>query len=133
MIAPKIVAEVRRLLAERKHSQRSIARLAGVSRGSVGAIASGKCRDHTESREEWEEPAGPPERCPECGGKVYMPCQLCRLREIRKKGPRQTAWGDATRIVEPLGLDLRPEHRIRYEQVRAWRLEEEDEMWLARQ
>lgn len=133
MIGPKVVAEVRRLLAEGKHSQRAVARLTGVSRGSVRAIVSGKRSDYVERREEWEEPVGPPERCPECGGKVYMPCQLCRLRDVGRKGPRPTAWDDAIRLDVPLGLDLRPEHRMRYEQVRARRLEEADEVWVATQ
>ena len=52
---------------------------------------------------------------------------------MRGKSAGQTSWDEVTRIEEPLGLNLRPEHRIRYEQVRAWRLEEEDEMWMARQ
>ena len=51
MIAPSIVNEIKRLLAEGKHSQRGIARMIGVSRGTVGAIARGTRPDY--------EPQGP--------------------------------------------------------------------------
>ena len=93
MISPQIVAEVRRLLAEEKHSHRKIARLTGISRGSVGAIASGRRPDYEPLREEdeEEEPAGPPRRCPNCGGLVYVPCRLCRVRKThgREAGVRR--------------------------------------------
>jgi hypothetical protein len=118
MIAAKVVTEICRLLDLKTHSQRHIAKLLGVSRGTVGAIASGKrpvtplpepCDEDTDER------SGPPARCPDCGGLVYMPCLLCRLREQR-----------ARRIVRNvfeglLTLALRPEHRERYEEVRASR------------
>jgi hypothetical protein len=121
MVTVEVIAEIRMLLALKTHSQRYIARLLGVSRGTVAAIASGKrqktplpepCDDDTEDT---EEPSGPPTRCPGCGGLVYIPCLLCRLREQR-----------ARRIVQDvfeglLTLDLRPDHRERYEQVRALR------------
>ena len=48
MLATNTIAEIRRLLAEKTHSQREIARLTGVSRGSVGAVASGRRRDYDE-------------------------------------------------------------------------------------
>jgi len=28
-----------------------------------------------------------PVKCPTCGGKVYLPCRLCHVRELQKKGP----------------------------------------------
>lgn len=120
MIQPEAVAEVRRLLAEGKQSQRQIARLVGVSRGTVGAIALGRRHDRpTEPIEEetlWE---GPPTRCPECGAMVYMPCVLCRVR--KKLGKRRRVVDCRT---ETLRLDLRPEHRVRYDEVLRWRKEE---------
>ena len=127
MIAPQIVAEVRRLLAERKHSHRKIARLTGICRGSVGAIASGRRPDYEPSEEdEEEEPTGPPRRCPNCGGLVYVPCRLCRIRkalaEKRRPAPRRAT----VESGEPLELDLRPEHRTRFEDVRTWRREPAD-------
>jgi hypothetical protein len=85
MLAESLVAHVAELLADGRISQRRIARLTGVSRGTVGAIARGrrpldlrpKCADEESFR-----PLGPPARCRGCGGKVYMPCQLCRVRAL---------------------------------------------------
>jgi transcriptional regulator with XRE-family HTH domain len=128
MIAQALVNDVRRLLAEGHLSQRKIARVLGVSRGTVGAIATGRRPDfgrlHGATEEEEFAPTGPPARCPGCGGMVYMPCRLCRARARR-----------ATRLPVPrlpwptleklLGLNLKEEHRQRYEQVRARRMKTE--------
>ena len=119
MLAAKTVIEIQRLLDAKTHSQRRIAVLLGVSRGSVAAIASGKRRAELadECDDAPAEHAGPPARCPGCGGLVYMPCLLCRLR---KENPCVTRRRTAD-IPALLRLDLRPEHRERYEEVRAWR------------
>jgi len=37
-----------------------------------------------------EEPAGPPVRCPGCGGRVYPPCRLCRMRRIKEEEQRKS-------------------------------------------
>jgi len=122
MIAPKVVAEIQRLLDMKTHSQRKIAAIMGVSRGSVAAIASGRRRDGDvlsgASGDAAAEPSGPPSRCPGCGGLVYMPCLLCRLR---REHPRAAARSRTTACSASTRLDLRPEHRERYEEVRAWR------------
>ena len=121
MIAPKIVADVRRLLAEETHSQRKIARLTGISRGTVGAIASGRRLDYDNfDNGDLEEPSGPPERCPGCGGMVYMPCLLCQARKESAENPRGSARGSGGVPVRA-GLELRPEHHARYRQVCDWR------------
>ncbi len=82
------VKEVQRLLAEQKLSQRKIAEAIGVSRATVSAIAKGK-RPNYEPRMRAQavefEPLGPIERCPSCGGRVYMPCRLCRVRKIKAR------------------------------------------------
>ena len=56
----------------------------GVSRGTVSAIAQGK-RDDLRRRpiDDWDEPLGPLVRCSECGGRVYAPCRLCRIRRLK--------------------------------------------------
>ncbi len=88
--------EIRRLLDEGKLSQRKIALLMGVSRGTVSAIASGKRPDYEEI---WRKrnggfvpPSGPHVRCRGCGGKARMPCLVCHVRKIaesrRKPAPR---------------------------------------------
>jgi transcriptional regulator with XRE-family HTH domain len=87
MLATAKVREVERLLAEGRLSQRKIARFLGVSRATVGAIASGKRPDY-EARERARaaecEPLGPIERCPTCGGMVHTPCRLCRVRKLKE-------------------------------------------------
>jgi len=122
MIAPKVVAEIQRLLDMKTHSQRRIAALIGVSRGSVAAIASGRRRDGDvlpgASDDAPAETSGPPSRCPGCGGLVYMPCLLCHLR---KENPRAAARRRTSDSPASTRLELRPEHRERYEEVRAWR------------
>jgi hypothetical protein len=123
MIAPQIVSEVRRLLAERKLGYRKIAELTGISRGSVGAIATGRRPDYEPQprEEESDEPNGSPERCPGCGGLSYMPCRLCRVRKAMSQRPRPASRRPQSECVEPLELNLRPEHRARFEEVLARR------------
>ena len=86
MIAKGMVDEIKRLLAAGNLSQRKIAKQTGISRATVGAIASGK-RPEYPARVPNDDyrPAGPPVRCPGCGGRVYAPCQLCRVRAIKSK------------------------------------------------
>ncbi len=119
MLAAKTVAEIQRLLDGKTLSQRRIAALLGVSRGSVAAIASGKRRAvlAEECDDVPPEHSGPPARCAGCGGLVYMPCLLCRLRNEDPRTRRQRT----ADVPTPLRLDLRPEHRERYEEVWARR------------
>ncbi len=124
MITPQVADEVRRLLADGKLSNRKIAGLTGVSRGTVAAIADGKRSDYEalqRARRETElpEPTGPPQRCPGCGGLVYMPCRLCHLRKALAQSAGPPAPRQPMQIDEPLRLNLRGKHRERYEQVRA--------------
>lgn len=131
MIAPSVVQEVRRLLAEGSLSQRKIAKIAGISRGTVGAIASGRRPDYVSrrptERDEFPEPAGPPQRCSGCGGMVYMPCRLCHARALKagRSKPPIPQW--LMQLDEPLGLDLKAADRARYEEVRAERIRAESE------
>ncbi len=126
MLAASMVAEIRRLLGEDELSQRKIARLTGVSRGTVDAIAAGRRPDYGPRKpadDEPQRPSGPPRRCETCGGTVYMPCRLCALRR-RLDTSRKVRPGDP-RAEQPLGLELRPGERTRYEEVRAARAETE--------
>ena len=88
MIARAKVKDIEDLVVEGRLSQRKIARLTGISRATVGAIAAGKRPDYDDRHrlrqlELAEEPLGPRERCSGCGGMVYMPCGLCRVRRIK--------------------------------------------------
>ena len=91
MLAPAKVEEAKRLVNEGKLSQRKIAKLLGMSRATVSAIASGKRPDYEARRRALavdEEPLGPVERCATCGGRVYMPCRLCRVRRMKAREER---------------------------------------------
>lgn len=122
MIDPVLVDTIRRLLAEGKWSLRKIARMTGVSRGTVGAIAHGKRRDRPPRPADEDDlgvrPTGPLRRCPGCGGLVQMPCRLCRVRAWRAS-PRSRPL--PRRPEEPLEIELTGDHRLRYEQLRALR------------
>ncbi len=89
MISPLLVDNVRALLAQPGYSQRRIAALTGVSRASVGAIASGRRPDYPARRDPEDEfdalESGPAVRCPTCGGRVFLPCRLCRVRAIKQR------------------------------------------------
>ena len=121
MISNEMVEEVRRLLAEDKLSHRKIARLLRISRGTVGAIAMGRRPDYEALRANADDvslPPGPASRCPTCGGKVYLPCRLCRVRRLAESSG-VPPWQDAQ---DPsVELQLKEEHQRRYEAVRACR------------
>jgi len=126
MIAPMLIAEVRRLLGERKLSRRKIADRLGLCRNTVNAIALGRRSDYEAmpQAQEEEEPTGPPARCSSCGGMVYAPCRLCGVRRIVSSRAHAKRLEPASRTSsdsESPRLNLRPEHHVRYEEVRAWR------------
>jgi transposase len=89
MIAEAKICEVQRLLTVGGLSHRKIAKMVGISRATVGAIASGKRPDYEARRharlEDYPETLGPLARCGGCGGLVYTPCRLCRVRAIKEK------------------------------------------------
>ncbi len=92
MIQHSIVQEVKRLLAEGNLSQRKIAKRIGLSRATVGAIASGKRPDYKQrppSEDDLFQPTGPSRRCSGCGGVVYLPCRLCYVRDIKRREEQQ--------------------------------------------
>jgi len=122
MIKTEVVKEIERLLREENLSQRKIARLTGVARGTIATIAAGRRPDYEQLRLEREdtlpEPDGPLRRCFRCGALVQLPCMACHIRqltEIDKTIPRFTG------EEPPLKLELRGKHRQRYEEVRRQR------------
>ncbi len=90
MLSLAKINEINRLLRDENLSQRKIAKLLGVSRGTVGDIASGKRglygREPRAENSQSNEPdlMTPPERCNGCGGLVYKPCMLCMTRAYLK-------------------------------------------------
>lgn len=120
MLSPSKVGHVRTLLAANKFTQRQIAQMAGVSRGSVGFIAAGKRHGKAAKTDEMR-PHGPPKRCRACGGLVRLPCRLCIVRAlVARRGPVPRR---DSNVPVPIGLDLSPECHARYEEVRAQMLE----------
>lgn len=124
MINPSVIAEAKRLLAEGQTSQRQIALRLGISRGSVGAIASGQRPDYENLRSGDDEEPGidsnaPKVRCGGCGGMVVMPCHACRDRAALAKAKRRP--GVEKTDPDELNLQLRPEHKARCEDVRQGR------------
>lgn len=122
MLASALVEQVQRLLDENVLSQRKIARSLDVSRGTVARIAAGQRPDYDALQRARQSqtsplPAGPLERCPGCGGMVFMPCLLCRVEAIRAESPRTSKLRLRTRPAEPLGLNLKEKDRARYEEV----------------
>ena len=125
MIEARKILEVIRLLRERKHSQRIIARMMGISRGTVSAIARGKIRrDFTEPL--GIEPKGPWVRCPQCGGKTQMPCTVCHLKKTIKIRRKNSAWSHPVPRTGLLDVELKGWQLRRYLQVRKWREEQLD-------
>ena len=89
MLKPQIVLKILFLLKEKKYSQRKIAKILGVSRGTVNAIAQGKKKLRScmtvQENSSFILPKGPPRRCLTCGAKTKMPCLACQLREKMRK------------------------------------------------
>jgi hypothetical protein len=112
------VEDIRRLLAEGKLSERAIAQQTGVSRGMVAAVARGS--RPPQPADVSPEPLAVAHRCNECGANVYPPCIACAIRAM---GEEASCRGRLE--VEPLGLNLRPEHDERYRRVRRRKLRDE--------
>ena len=104
MLSNALIEAAQRLLVDGKLSRRAIAKKLDVSRGSVSAIASGLLRPQPQTLpDDGPLETGPIERCASCGGRVYAPCRLCRVRdwkierqdETRRRSERGTdapAW-----------------------------------------
>jgi Winged helix-turn-helix DNA-binding len=89
MLAKLLIDEIHRLLREGRLSQRKIAARLHVSRGTVSAIASGRRglfgREPDGDDATTFRPHSPPERCPRCGYRVYMPCLVCHSRDFQER------------------------------------------------
>jgi DNA-binding XRE family transcriptional regulator len=86
MLSQQTVDQILALLKEDSLSQREIARRTGVSRGTVCAIANQR-RKVRPVPARWDQLClftGPIVRCPRCGGRVYAPCRLCYIRDLKQ-------------------------------------------------
>jgi transcriptional regulator with XRE-family HTH domain len=92
MLPRSLVEEIDHLLQQGELSQRKIAARLGVSRGTVGAIASGRrgLFGRVPDRESLDPlaPLSPARRCAVCGFKVHKPCLVCCAREYRERRRR---------------------------------------------
>lgn len=121
MLTATQVAEVRALLGEGRN-QCEISRTLGLARGTVAKIASGRYPDHAAIRRVQEQgrdsqSEGPIGKCPACGHRVHLPCQICRARAARTAVSAGRA-SSFQLLDEPLGLQLQPKHQRRYEEIR---------------
>ncbi len=106
MLSITTILEVRRLLAAGGRSQRAIATQVGVSRGIVALIAAGRRHLHSAEpncKSPLRRSRAGTTRCPGCGGLVYLPCLLCRARQLRR---RQQL------VAEPRGDRPNHSHRV---------------------
>lgn len=109
MIPQHRIDEVKRLLEEGRLSQRAIAKTTGISRATIGAIAHGRRPDYP-PREPGEDElfdrlSGPPVRCHGCGGMVYAPCRLCRVRAMNRQ---ERIWNRRRRWLRRMLEGYRP-------------------------
>jgi hypothetical protein len=126
MLAPAIVEKVCRLVNEGELSQRKIARLMRISRGTVGRIAAGKRPDYAAIRQRRTDqqsdlPLGPLSRCDDCGATVYLPCRACATRATMADRSAPQVFRLFMQKDEPVGLNLKAEDLARYEEVRRQR------------
>lgn len=134
MLRPEKVEEVRQA-HDKGLSLRQVARQTGVSRGSVVTIVRGRWHGRRAKKPTppEDEPRGPVGTCPECHCTVDLPCRACRARTAKATGRPRSAQRDPP---DGPSLDLRGDHRLRYEQVRchpggdeaAWDIFRLDEM-----
>ena len=83
MIPWSKVKEIRRLLRQGGITQRKIAEIVGVHKGTVEAIAQGR-RQYLKQRRGAKH-VSPDVRCPGCGGMTQMPCMVCDRRALKEK------------------------------------------------
>ena len=112
MISQEKYQAVQKLLADGVLSQRRIAALVGVNRGTVRAIAaetrSHKNRRTDKTQDRWT--SDDLSRCPICGNMVMMPCLIC---EIQQRG----FCSDSSDEAITIGFDLKPDHQERLQEI----------------
>jgi len=89
MLSPQVAAEIRSRLADGQISQRALARELGVSRGTIGVIATGKRPQRpSKTDESLLFGVGDRHRCDGCGATVRGTCLACYLRSLPSR-PRR--------------------------------------------
>ena len=83
------IVQIERMLREDGLSQRETARRCGVSRGTVRSVALGQRCRRPPKPDGFQDPDREPQRCPECGGRVRMPCLGCEVLRMLREGKIQ--------------------------------------------
>jgi len=119
MISEERIAIAEQLILDEKLSQRQIAKQTGLSRATIGAIASGKRRifkrkpllviEHDKN--------SPHVRCPGCGLRVRLPCVRCLLQ---KYGKKQKITNEKINKTD-FSINLTDGEAKRYQEIRRWR------------
>ena len=91
---------IEQLLEEGQLTQQQIAELTGIGRSTVQSIAIGR-RQRLYFNPCDEPPVQTPVRCAECGGLIYPPCQLCRLRRWQRRRMLRRRVGHRARGATP--------------------------------
>lgn len=87
MISDDTVRVIQVFLREGHLTQNAIAKLTGVSKGTVQAIAQGR-RKYLQRGQEVltnEAATGLIVRCPDCGGMTQMPCMVCDRLSLKEQ------------------------------------------------
>ena len=81
MIERTIIELIEKLIKDKGLSQRQIAKIMKVSRGTVHAVAREKrtLKRAKSNAQSFVSPQGKPSRCPYCGANVQMPCLSCQI------------------------------------------------------
>lgn len=124
LIAASIIRRIEELL-RRKVSQRTIAGICKVSRATVQQVSAGRVT--SKDRERIERIVESPDkldervRCPKCGSAcVEVPCRRCFTRRMIAGGHLPPT---SPEELPTVGLDLQPEEKARYAEVRRLRRE----------
>lgn len=84
------VIAIRNLIERGGMAQSEIAKVVGVSQGTVSRIATGRRSPEASGLPKKPQGSnvprrGKPQRCPTCRGMVFMPCVLCAVAEFNQR------------------------------------------------
>ena len=96
-LSPAEIAAIQADIDAGQLTQRKIASKNKTSRNVVQRIANGTYLPGVATTAgDWQPVSKQPQRCPECGGMVLMPCVQCGMEERRKLRKIQTLEAKAT-------------------------------------
>jgi len=121
VLDPALEIQAAEMIEAGELSGNEIARRTGINRTTIQAMIRGdrplKYSRQSTSRSV-RQTQGLPVRCPDCGGRVVMPCGTCRIRRLLTAGMLPKTYPDVPGQEEPLTLALQDEDQQRYLEVR---------------